>query len=82
MGRIGIDRCAAFLLQTSVMGKARPATKRTNGKQLVPKINVHLRIYDEYDRSLCTFIQQEAHKNERSVQQQLRYMLRQAAGAN
>jgi hypothetical protein len=62
------------------MAKSKPATSRTNGKKLAAKIQVHLRLYDEYDRSLCIFIQQEAHKNERSVQQQLRYMLRQAAG--
>jgi len=57
-------------------------TKRksaTNGKKLEPKIEVHLRLYDEYDRSLCIFIQQEAHKNERSVQQQIRFMLRTTA---
>ena len=61
------------------IGAMRTKANNKNGARLKPSIECHFRLYDEHDRTLVLHIQREARLNERSIQQQMRFMLRQAS---
>lgn len=52
--------------------------KNTNGKRkrLKPAIECRVALYDEYDRPLIATIRDAAKRNERTMIQQIKFMLR------
>ncbi len=52
--------------------------KRQNGKakRLKPAIECRLTLFDEYDRALIALIRESAKQNERTIIQQIKFMLR------
>ena len=55
--------------------------KNGKRKRLEPAIECRLKLYDEHDRTLVHAIRESAKQNERTMLQQIKYMLRQAAEA-
>ena len=49
-------------------------------KRLEPAIECRLKLYDEFDRAIVHFIRDGAEANERTIIQQIKFVLRQAAG--
>ncbi len=64
----------------------RIETMKRNGRKRKPNavrkpfVELHVRLYEEHDRTLISFMEHDRTVNERSWQKQVRHMLRQAAG--
>jgi len=54
--------------------------KNGKHKRLEPAIECRLKLYDQHDRALVHFIRDGAEANERTIIQQIKFVLRQAAG--
>ena len=55
---------------------------KQNGKKRKPAVDLHVRLYDDFDRMLIAWMDHDRKANERSWQKQVKHMLRRAAGAN
>ena len=55
--------------------------KNGKKKRLKPAIECRLALYDEYDRPLVTTIREQAKRNERTMLQQIKFMLRESLEA-
>jgi hypothetical protein len=66
------------VVQIVTMKRNGRSRKRSAVKK--PFVELHVRLYEEHDRTLISFMDHDRKVNERSWQKQVRHMLRQAAG--